>query len=134
MFNESENPGFEDLKSDNLKLELSESGFMDNQEKEAFEFTKMINSSIRKAFIKMGVAVGAIVLAIVMFVISMPNIMDSFYYDPTEIVGKKGSNETNRISLDLATYSEIFLPGYYRYGVVADGNGNGKYRCCGKLV
>lgn len=128
LFNESEIPGIENLKSENLKSELSESGFTEDQEDEAHKFIKMVNSTIRKAFIKMGAAIGIIVLAIVMFVIfALPKIADRLYYDPSEPTTKTGNVDTNKISLDLATYSEIFLPGYYREQVIVDGDGYGEY-------
>ncbi len=125
LFNESEIPELKDLKGDNINLDLPESTYMDEQEREAVEFTKIINSTIRKAFIKMGMIVGGILLAILLVVMSMPKIVALFYYNPAELIEKQGL--TNRISLDFATYSEIFLPGNYRCNVIANSNGNGNY-------
>ena len=125
LFDEGEIPRVEDLERDN---ELSDSSITDKQDEEARSFKKMMKASIRKAFIKMGVIVGAVVLAIVMFVIyAVPQMMDSFYYDPAEVVSEKGDSETNRFTLDFATYSELFLPENYRDSVIVDRNGYGKY-------
>ena len=95
---------------------------------EQTKFLKMIKSSIRKAFIKTGFIVGIVVLAICMFVIfAMPKLVDSFYYNPCEITGTKDGLETNRISVDMMVYTELFIPGYFRCDVDADSNGYGEY-------
>lgn len=97
-------------------------------ERESEQFSKMIHTTIRKTFIKMGVIVGVTVLTVVCFIIfALPQIVDKFYYDPSEIVGSERDSETSRLSLDLAVYSELFLPGTYRQTVNVIGNGNGKY-------
>ncbi len=128
LFVEGEIPRIEDLERDYFKNELLDNSNMDNQEEEVRLFSKMIKSSIRNAFIKMGVIVGAIVLAIIMFIIfAVPQILNLFYYNPAKVVDKQGELETNRITLDLATYSELFLPGYYRDSVMVDSNGYGNY-------
>lgn len=97
----------------------------------AEKFVSMIQKSIRRAFIKMGIAVGAGVLAIVLCtVFLLPRLVSFFYYDPTSIVGKSETWEdmtTNRMSLDMAVYSELFLPGHYRNNVIAESQGFGKY-------
>ena len=92
-------------------------------------FQKMIKKSIRKAFIKLGVTVGAIVLVLVLAAnTALPYIVDSMYYNPTEIIGTTESGaETNRISLDTMVYTELFTPGYYRTNVTADREGYGNY-------
>ncbi len=127
LFSESEIPGFEELKNEYNDSKVAESEYLRSQEKEAVEFTKIIKLSIRKAFIKMGMVVGVVVLAFVMVVLSMSKVVDIFYYDPTKTVGEKEGSKTNQISMDLATYSEAFLPGHYRDRVDAKSNGNGKY-------
>lgn len=116
-FNESENLTFnEDL----------------GNSKKTDDFTKFISNSIRKTFIKTGVIVGVVVLAIVCFIVfAIPKIKDAKYYNPAEKVGTFTNGcETNRMSLDMAVYSEMFLPGMYRDAVLADGNGNAKYDIC----
>ena len=128
LFNEVEVPGIDSLKSDNTQVDLGENGVKDTLEDEAHIFTKMVNKKIRRAFIKMGLAIGVIILAIVMFVIfALPQAVDSLYYNPSEVAGKSEVLETNRISLDLAVYSEIFLPGQYRDNVLVEENGYGEY-------
>ena len=97
-------------------------------DQESEHFTNMIQSAIRKSFIKAGIITGGIVLAVVFFVVfALPQIADKFYYDPSEIVHKDDSLETNRLSLDLAVFTEIFFPENYRDLAYVEGNGYGKY-------
>lgn len=100
-------------------------------EKENAEaFSQMVRKTIRKAFVKMGVIVGAVLLAVVLAVIFLlPNVVSAFYYNPGEVVGTSSYGaETNRMSLDLAVYSELYMPGGYRDAVIAEDLGYGKYR------
>lgn len=94
-------------------------------------FTAAIQKSIRRAFVKMGLIVGASVLAITLCAIFvLPRLVDHFYYDPTDIVGQNPNHEqltTNRMSLDLAVFSELFLPCRYRGAVNAIPTGYGTY-------
>lgn len=125
LFDEGEIPRVEDLERED---ELFDSGITDKRKEEERSFKKMMKASIRNAFIKMGVIVGVIVLAIVMFVMfAVPQIMDSFYYNPAEIVSEKEEPETNRFTVDFSTYSELFFPENYRDNVIVDRNGYGKY-------
>lgn len=98
---------------------------------DAAEFVSMIQKSIRRAFIKMGIAVGGVVLAVVLCaVFLLPRAVSLFFYDPSSIVGKSETYEgmtTNRMSLDMAVYSELFLPGRFRDNVIAESQGYGKY-------
>ena len=92
--------------------------------------TRMIRRAIRGAFIRAGVVTGTVVLAVVLFILfALPALVSQFYYDPTEIVaaGDDGMPGTDRMSLDLAVYSELFLPGTYRSVVNADPCGYGEY-------
>lgn len=92
------------------------------------QFTKMMKTAIRKAFVKMGIVVGAVVLVIgFLFVFAVPKIVNLFYYNPGEIVGARGGFETNRMSLDFAIYSELFLPESFRDTVYVEEEGYGKY-------
>ena len=100
------------------------------QETEDMEerFVKMIRRSIRKAFVKMGICVGAVLLLAVLFIIfCLPGIVDQFYYNPGEVVAEGEYSRTNRMSLDMGVYTELFLPGKYRNHVVVDSNGYGEY-------
>lgn len=124
LFDQEELPAFADLKEN----ETEDGGSLEETERESETFTRMIQAAIRKTFIKVGVIVGAVVLLIVCFIIFvLPQIVDVFYYDPSETVGTTEYSETNRITLDLSVYSELFLPGTYRDNVDVIGNGNGKY-------
>ncbi len=88
------------------------------------KFTLEIQKAIRKAFLKMGVTVGAIVLAVMLFVVfALPKVVDNMYYNPGKIVAEN----TNQMSLDMAVYSELFLPGYNRDTVTVNAHGYGKY-------
>ncbi|MDE5863245.1 MAG: anti-sigma factor C-terminal domain-containing protein [Lachnospiraceae bacterium] len=125
LFDRDEVPIFSDLKSGDFE----NSGIAEDMDEESEKFTRMIQAAIRKTFIKAGVIVGAVVLFVVCFIIfALPQIIDLFYYDPSEITGvTENGITTNRLSLDLAVYSELFLPGTYREDVEVIGNGNGKY-------
>ncbi len=99
-------------------------------------FTRMIKSSIRKAFIKMGIITGVIVIVIVCFIIfGLPKVVDKMYYNPAELVtatreaesDEAYDIETNRMELDMAVYSELFLPGKYREQIIVDASGYAKY-------
>ncbi len=100
----------------------------DSEEK---RFMKMINKSIRRAFIKLGVAVGVIVLAVVIVAsTALPYIVDACYYNPSKIVGEGDGWNTNQMSLDTAIYTELFTPGYYRIKAEAKREGYGNYDIC----
>lgn len=100
-----------------------------NTGNDADAFTKMIRKAIRRAFVKMGLIVGCSLLAVVLVVIYLlPNFISGLYYNPNEVVGTSAyGNDTNRMSLDIAVYSELFLPGKYRDMVMAEELGYGKY-------
>lgn len=101
----------------------------DNDGQETKDFSKMVRKAIRRAFIKMGIVVGGAILAVVLAVVFLlPDLVSGFYYNPNEVVGASSSaNETKRMSLDLAVYSELFLPAKYRDQVIAEELGYGKY-------
>lgn len=101
----------------------------DTDEQEVKDFSKLVRKSIRRAFIKMGIVVGGAILAVVLAVVFLlPDLVSGFYYNPNEVVGASSSaNETKRMSLDLAVYSELFLPAKYRDTVIAEELGYGKY-------
>lgn len=129
LFEMEDIPGLEELKGDISECKTMESDFLEKEDEDARKFMKMIRSSIRKAFLKMGVVVVLIILLIVGFVtFKLPDIITNQYYNPDEIVGKEeGGYTTNRITLDMATYTELFLPGYYRYDVNVQERGYGEY-------
>ena len=129
LFENSTIPGqekFMNMEEDNMV----QSDYSEKMKDEVDEFPKMIKHSIRRAFVKAGIITGGIILAIVMFVMfALPRIIDSIYYNPTELVKEKaeGAVETERLSLDFATYSELFLPGKYRCKTISTGRGYGCY-------
>ena len=92
------------------------------------QFMKEIQRSIRKAFIKMGTIVGAVVLLFVLCaVFILPKAVSKLYYDPNEAAGAYEGMTTTRMSLDLSVYSELYLPGNYRDQVNAVSRGYGEY-------
>lgn len=98
------------------------------QDNETTDFTKMIQRAIRRTFIKYGVITGAVVIGVVCFLVfALPKIQDAMYYDPSRIVGKEEGATTNRLSLDMEVYSELFLPENYRDSVSVTGSGHGNY-------
>ena len=97
--------------------------------KQSEDFTRLIRKMIRRAFIKMGVTVGAVVLAAVMAVTCFfPDIVASFYYDPEKTVGYPSyATKTTQMALDLSVFTELFLPSTYRNDVIIDDEGYGNY-------
>lgn len=88
------------------------------------DFVRMVNRSIRRAFLKMGAAAAVLALAGVLFIIfALPKVIDCFYYDPGAATGEYG----NQMSLDLAVYTELRMPGYSRDRVIVQDRGYGNY-------
>lgn len=120
LFDESDFPNLEEETQENEQ----------GQEDDA-RLLSVIRKSIRAAFIKMGIIVGVCVLAVLLgIVFILPHAVSLIYYDPDEIVGRNEQNEnltTTRMSLDLAVYSEMFLPGRYRTEVDVQPEGYGEY-------
>lgn len=96
---------------------------------ESPEFVSVVQKSIRRAFWKLGVTVCAVVLAgALLTVFVLPKVVDCFYYDPTEVTGLDEAHlVTQRMSLDLAVWTELFTPGVYRDQVIATPRGYGRY-------
>ena len=102
-------------------------------------FNAAISRRIRRAFIRLGVCVGAVLLTVLLSILYvMPHVVDRLYYDPGEIVSQAETVNNadgtavfypavNRMSLDMAVYSELFLPGAYRDSVSVIDNGYGNY-------
>ena len=95
----------------------------------ADDFSRMVRKAIRRAFVKMGLVVGCTILAVTLSVIYLlPDFVSGFYYNPNEVVGTTSTGyDIDRMSLDLAVYSELFLPSKYRDEVIAEDLGYGKY-------
>ena len=95
----------------------------------AEDFTAVVNRSIRRAFLKLGITVFAAAALLILFVqFILPGIVDNFYYDPTEIVSQPtDSFIENRMSRDIGTYTELVMPETHRTDVTAESLGYGKY-------
>lgn len=118
---DEEIPEFENISGDNKIIEQEKRDEIDNAD---IKFLKMIRKSIRRAFIKLGVTIVAIVIAIIMFInFALPDIVDNLYYEPEEIV--KGN--TTRFELDISTYTELFVPEAHRQSAIIKSNGYGEY-------
>lgn len=117
--------------SENRIIEKSKfAGDSRNQQEDEFnrQFIKEIQRFIRRAFIKMGLAVGVVVLAVVLSaVFILPKAVSEFYYNPNEAAGQYEEMTTTRMNLDLSVYSELFLPGNHRDQVSAVSRGYGEY-------
>lgn len=88
------------------------------------EFTRMIRRSIRKAFWKLGAAAGLFTAAVILFILfALPKLVASFYYNPAQ----ETAENTKQLSLDLAVYTELTTPGYYRSNVSVRDQGYGNY-------
>ena len=92
-------------------------------------FAARINAQIRKTFIRSGLAVGGCVIVIMLFVLFvLPQWVNRFYYNPAAVVGTgQYGTETNRGSLDMAVYTELFIPDGYRDKMLAESDGYGEY-------
>lgn len=110
---------------------LEEALPMDGEPKGEDQFTAQIQKTIRRAFIKLGVTVGAVVLVAVLAVLFvLPKAVDHLYYDPTESlegVTPDGDWVQPRIHADLAVWTELFAPSDYRDNAVVEPLGYGKY-------
>lgn len=117
LFDESKIPGIDDLGTTESSTET-----------EADEkFISYVQKTIRKAFIKAGTVTGVVVLAIILFVIFvLPDFVSLFYYSPSKIIEDEYS--INQMTLDMAVYTDMFMPGDYRDAVIAEDLGYGKYR------
>ncbi len=94
------------------------------------KLTAQIQRIIRKAFIKLGVITGGLVLVIILCaVFILPQVVSLFYYNPNRSAGTSSETgiSTTQMSLDLSVYSELFLPGGHRDYVSAMPLGYGAY-------
>ena len=120
----------ENILQDSGEIQYESGMQLTKKEKNAADdFTKRVNRAIRRAFLKMGAAVCAVTLVVVLLILFvLPNIVSNFYYDPGRIVSENNyGGTTNQMSLDLAVYTELALPGTYRDDVQAEDRGYGNY-------
>ena len=104
-------------------------GSITDSAQRAEDFTAVVNRSIRRAFLKLGITVFAAAALLILFVqFILPGIVDNFYYDPTERVSQPtDSFIENRMSRDIGTYTELVMPETHRTDVTAESLGYGKY-------
>lgn len=98
-------------------------------QEQASDFAKTIQKSIRKAFLKLGVAVLILaVLSALLIQFALPKIVSHFYYNPGEIVETSSdADPVNRLERDLSVYTELALPGYRRDRADVSAHGYGNY-------
>lgn len=90
---------------------------------EAAHFTRMVKRSIRRAFLKLGLAVAAVTVAAVLLVqFWLPGFVASRYYNPAQMT----EAGLNRLSVDMMVYSNLRLGQVYDYATVND-RGYGEY-------
>ena len=120
---------FEREEQETLGLGFAQEEKAEHADQKADEFTRRVNRAIRRAFIKMGAVVCAVTLVIVLLLLFvLPEAVSMFYYDPGKIVGENEyGGTTNQMSLDMAVYTELMVPGEYRYNVQVDDRGYGDY-------
>lgn len=99
----------------------------ENTESEQANFASLIQKSIQKAFFRLGVSIFAITILAVFFIqFTLPNLVSVFYYNPAKTVGENG----NQLSLDMAVYTDLVMPGYRRDNVSVEPRGYGNYDIC----
>lgn len=121
-------PNFSEEEDVDLEAKKKQAAQREYEMEERFQ--KQLQKSIRRAFQKMGMTVGAVLLACLLLIeFVLPHLVDHFYYDPGKTVGQgnEAEDKTNQISLDLAVYSELFLPEYMRDNVSVTERGYGNY-------
>lgn len=125
---EEEVPTFDDLSNNALYMEQNNKGITDEVD---VKFAKMIHRSIHKAFIKLGICIGATLLTILLFIqFALPHIISSFYYNPEKLVpgsSNHQSQETTQFTLDMAVYTELFVPESLRESTYVKNTGYGTY-------
>lgn len=138
LYEESEIPDINEAFSESNKntdgcngsvYESGSAGSITDSAQRAEDFTAVVNRSIRKAFIKLGITVFAAAAALLLFIqFILPGIVDKFYYDPTERVSQPtDSFIENRMSKDIDVYTELLMPETHRTDVTAESTGYGKY-------
>lgn len=84
------------------------------------EFVRLINRTIRRTLMKIGIA--AAVLVAVIF-LAVPPLLSLLYYNPAQSVGL----DTNRLSRDWAIWSEVNMPGNLYDSADVRREGAGRY-------
>lgn len=102
----------------------------------AKEFEAYVRKSIHRSFRKMGLAVGSVILAVVLFVqFGMSPVMSAFYYNPARTTEVKEDNggvsyvtTYSQIGIDFHVYAELTLPCKGSDYVQAFSTGYGNYQ------
>lgn len=90
-------------------------------------FEKAVTARIRTAFAKAGlITAGAVLALVILGALILPRLADAFYYDPLE----RSEEGANALSADLAAFTELFRPDYYRNFATAERLGYGAYEVC----
>lgn len=90
---------------------------------DAGDFTAMVRKTIRRAFLKMGIIVGAVLIAVLLLIqFVLPGAVSGMYYQPDKKVG-----DINQMTLDMSVYSETFMPMHKVDNVTVTSHGYGKY-------
>ncbi len=111
-----------------LEDSQKETNDQDLADDESEVFVKKMKSLIRKTLIKVGVTTGAVVLAITLLIIFvLPRVTDLMFYNPGKEIKGKDEMINNVMSIDYASFSEIFTPEQYITQVDVNSNGYGKY-------
>lgn len=95
----------------------------------AEQFTRLVNRTIRRAFVKAGAVVLAIVLVVVVFFqFAAPHLVNLLYYDPTKVlwVSENGA-QTTQFDLDMQIYTELYYPNISTSATTANALGFGNY-------
>ncbi len=117
-----------DLETFSNEEQAEEHPVSDEMDPSEEKFVSMIQKSIRKAFVKLGIVVAVATLIIVLLVQTVvPKIAALPYYNPAKKIGDGSMMSENQMSLDMAVYTELMIPSMYRDVVNVDNNGWGNY-------
>lgn len=124
------------------ELDASREAFREKGEKNAGEtensvrdkeFETYVRKTVRRSFRKMGIAMLAVLLGIMLFIqFGLSPLITRLYYNPGKEIAVYDADGyrctiTNQMSRDLAIYSEVSLPGKKRDSVRTIPLGYGKY-------
>jgi len=108
--------------------------FSEDSFEEGAAFSKSIRQVIRRAFIKAGVVILIVLLAILLFIqFALPSIVSAFYYDPGETIeyidpdDPSATLEEDQMNVDLNVYTELKNPVAKRNTVSIEARGYGVY-------
>ena len=105
-------------------------GAPSEEEMQPARFTEEIRKTVRRTFWRLGLTVGAVVLALcLLLTFVLPHVVDRFYYDPTEPseLWSEQLAHHPRMDLDLAVWTDLFRPCGYRDDTSARPLGYGRY-------